>query len=188
MTQDTALQAFDRNLPVLNRPTGNLYKLASAPGTETSKATPPQFLLCEQSTAFTDRADKVLKSDRIRNGPRKDNLAPTDLGAAFLLSSESDVVEAFAIFALAEIYEILNSLWPNRWCRRAEPTNASLSARGSAVEKVRYDLIFHEIDDNGQPGDTIAVIEYKKAGMIRYADFSRALLPEKPTKEEGQAA
>jgi hypothetical protein len=45
-------------------------------------------------------------------------------------------------------------------------------------ENVRYDLIFEEIPEDGEMAKTVAVLEYKKTWMIRYADFKDGLVPD----------
>jgi hypothetical protein len=49
------------------------------------------------------------------------------------------------------------------------------------TENLRYDLLFQELRANGETsnteaGKTIAVIEFKKSGQIRYSDFEQSLV------------
>jgi hypothetical protein len=193
----TILECFDQDLPRLGRPSGNQYKSVGGSGTTTGGTTPPKVLLCGSSQPLVDKAGQGLKRSDFQHGCRAKNKAHTDLGDSFPLHSEADVVEASACFIMSAIYEILNIMYPNRWLRRSECTNKKSSKATSqqndeadsddninqtsrkkgkgkqkkiakAKENLRYNLIFKDKES----GRTIAVLEYKKTGMIKYDDCS----------------
>tara|TARA_R110002003_G_scaffold117_19_gene10446 strand:+ start:1338 stop:1865 length:528 start_codon:yes stop_codon:yes gene_type:complete len=115
---------------------------------------------------------------------------------------------------MSKIYENLNIMYPNRWLRRSKCTNKKSSKATSQQndeadsgdninqtskkgareskrrslklrkENLRYDLIFQDKES----GRTIAVLEYKKTGMIKYDDFESGLMSDESSVEKVDAA
>ncbi|KAI4632145.1 uncharacterized protein J4E87_001616 [Alternaria ethzedia] len=78
--------------------------------------------------------------------------------------------------------EILHVLYPGKWTIHAELNDKKEPHRLESLEDpgtkqkefaVRYDLIFKSTAD---PDKTIAVLEYKRRGLIRYNDFELAIV------------
>lgn len=46
------------------------------------------------------------------------------------------------------------------------------------MANLRFDLVLSALDETGNAGDTIAILEYKKTDMIDYSDFEEALCRE----------
>jgi hypothetical protein len=178
----TVLQGFEQDLPELGRSNKDGYRSVSSSGKSTAATIAPQFLVCGESVSLEEKASQTLGREEIQNRRRNTNKPATDLGQQFSLESEADVVEASAIYVLAEVYEILNTLYPGRWRRLSETTNAKLSKGDKGdVENVRYDLLFESTDE---PAKTIAILEYKKVDMIAYDDFEASLTDGNSVNEE----
>lgn len=172
------IDCFNQGLPVLGVDT-TTYKSVKPSSESTSKAKPPLILRHVPSKHFWDLADNTLRAPTFTNHCQSNSPIATTF-SKLPLESESDVVYASLLYAISPIMEILQVLYPDQWTMYTE-----LNDRGEILENpgtngteavVRYDLIFKTTAGHLNPGKTIAMIEYKRRGLIRYDDFMEVIV------------
>jgi hypothetical protein len=106
------------------------------------------------------------------------------------LETEGDVVFNSTLYSILSCLEVIEHFYPEKWKVRVERSvvlNMPLhdfdfsklpKGKKPPTEKstVRYDLIFETVPLEGQQVETLAILEYKGAGLIRYVDYSSAIL------------
>lgn len=185
----TVLESFNYPLPTLKVGGETTYTSVRPSGTGTARAITPKVLLCCSATPLLDEAELALNDNRIRFTPGSGLPRPStnrrtasDFNS-WSKRSEQDIIAASQVYILENISEILRLVYPAGWHVSAEITDVGLNATASTKSKsedkenLRYDMMFHAPPErDGKKGKTIAIVEFKKAGQIRYRDFQEALI------------
>ncbi|KAI2482548.1 hypothetical protein Ptr902_04864 [Pyrenophora tritici-repentis] len=170
------LEGFDRVLPKVHLKKMP-YTIATSSGITTENAVAPQVLLYTSVKRHSTKAAHTLKVDRDikkKKGILEKRHFPTAINSP--LVSEADVIRETDKHLLDPIFEVLNIMYPKSWQQLWEHYGK---------ESVRLDLVFLTIDEDDKGAQTkIAVIEFKRRGLIKYDDFHKALLSEHASEKE----
>ncbi|KAF1917639.1 hypothetical protein BDU57DRAFT_406571, partial [Ampelomyces quisqualis] len=174
------IDCFYQSLPSLGKSPAARGSAGNS-GTQTAAAKEPRVLKDTPIKPCLDIATKLLKE---HHKTFDQHLHELRLATAFdniALDNEQEVVSASLLYLIRPILEVLKVRYRDQWTLHAEfsapaathglqgtgilATGAS-GPRNAKPGSVRYDLIFKKLN-----GDTIAVLEYKKRGMIRFKHF-----------------
>ncbi|KAF2846195.1 hypothetical protein T440DRAFT_376356, partial [Plenodomus tracheiphilus IPT5] len=182
MSQEMLLDCISKHLPKLEVLAGG-YKATGFSGSTTGAMTAPSVLINLPIERFEKLADEHLQADCLTAQDLHLKTSPVILKHA-PLTVEQDVVAASVMHIIATVLPVLEALYPEGWHYRNEvTTKVKGGGKNDKDTSVRFDTIFRKITQNAEPGDIIAVIEFKRIGLIRYQDFKNTIVPATATRE-----
>ncbi|KAF2027281.1 hypothetical protein EK21DRAFT_28972, partial [Setomelanomma holmii] len=108
--------------------------------------------------------------------------------------TEGDVVRLAQVLLIEPITQVLHVLYPEGWKVHSEYIyNDDASSKQDELvsddqkKKIsvpRYDLVFRTVGPNGKKGKAIAVVEYKRPGLVQYTNFEHAMISTNVRNEE----
>lgn len=191
------LNCFGVDLPTLAR-RKTRYESRDSTTASTLLTQAPMVLYLRPSSSFGATARQVLESEVVQNS-RLFDLRLASAFPACRLETEGDVVLNSTLHIISSCMEVLEHMYPGKWhiySERSEALEMNLhdfsdtSALPAKVDPpaadntVRYGLILRTTPQNGEESVTIAVIEYKGIGLIRYQDFRKAVVDENDSDEK----
>lgn len=193
----TIVESFSRALPKWSSARVG-YERHSNHTASTIHTDAPLTLYWHPSQEFEIAANKAIESKRVKQSILHQLQVARPLHE-IRLETEGDVVFGSALYIVRPCLEILHQLYPGKWYIYSERSegldfdrHSFSSSHQRKMEKtgkrkqvdlptksstVRYDLIIKTVPRGNEESQTIAVIEYKKRGLIRYAGFEDAMLP-----------
>lgn len=183
------LSSFNEKLPLLYRSKALKYEVRDSTTPSTMLSPAPIFFYYRSAQEFESEADRYIDKVRIQDSVLDQLHLPTHFSGC-RLETEGDVVFNSTLYSILPCLEVIEHFCPEKWKVRIErsvvlnmplhdfdisslpeerkpPTNRST---------VRYDLIFETVPPEGQNVETLAILEYKGAGLIRYEDYESAKL------------
>ncbi|KAH9878095.1 hypothetical protein J1614_003312 [Plenodomus biglobosus] len=188
----TVIECFDERLLILEAQGEFPYRGVKASGKTTAYADAPKLLLYSKITKFEDIAESVLSHCRTNT-----NLGSKEISSTVSCMTQAnghDVMQTSAIYIIMPIIEVLNVIFPDGWTISTELTSLDPDNIEKDEEQVqegvdvtkkpnlralRYDLVIRYKGNN-----VLAIIEYKRQGLIRYQDYHLALVDESTSPEE----
>jgi hypothetical protein len=183
------LSSFNERLPWLYCSKDSKYELRDSTTPSTILSPAPIFFYYRPAQELELEADRYMDKARIQDSVLDQLRIPTYLsGCRF--ETEGDVVFNSTLYSILPCLEVIEHFYPEKWKVRIERSvvlNMPLhdfdfsklpEGKKPPTDKstVRYDLIFETVPPEGQIAETLAIIEYKGAGLIRYEDYGSAVL------------
>jgi len=189
----TILQCFNEKLPSI-RPSDNIkYKAVQPSGKTTADAVPPWVLIRQETQELVKIAEAALRHPALIES-RLGRHSINKVDETFYGNSEMDIVTASLAAIILPIKEVLNVLYPNKfevaseYNKNGKGVADQLEEIVGGIKKVeaalRCDFIYKIPNTHATEGKTIAVLEYKRRGMIRYADWTEAVLDQGTSEDK----
>ncbi|KAH9878093.1 hypothetical protein J1614_003310 [Plenodomus biglobosus] len=193
MAPATIIECIEEDLPELTILKREYEDRSKSTGSTTRAMKAPFVFLHSPIKTFEDIAETSLNSEHVKEWDIYHTKSRTAM-SQLELSSESDVAFMSADYITGPITEILYSFFSNNWTMRHEDGGKAKRDEDIGIAKggeetaaksatVRYDLVFCKPNKGNETGDVIAIIEFKRLGLIRYRDFEDAIVVQSSSSE-----
>ena len=183
------LSSFNEKLPLLYRSNAPKYEVCDSTTPSTMLSPAPICFYYRSAQEFESEADHYINKARIQDSVLDQLHLPTYFSGC-RLETDGDVVFNSTLYSILPCLEVIEQLYPEKWKVRVERSvvlNIPLhdfdfsklpeeTKPPTDKSTVRYDLILETVPPQGQNAETLAILEYKGAGLIRYEDYESAIL------------
>lgn len=177
---------FDLDLPDLVLPPEAKFKLVSSSSKTTRGALPVKMYVNEKAETHLKKAKDFLEKPKVEARLLKERHV-YDAYPNIKLTNEAGVVAGSMAYIIMPLVAALHSQYGNRFEVTTEDTHSETYEDVSGDTRkimVRTDLVFQRVPDGGGKPTVIAVIEYKRRGVIAYNDYAFAILDGGTTGDE----